>query len=214
MAGRREPARVRQRRAEDRPDEIIAAALALFAEKGFAATRMDDIAKAAGLSKAGVYLYFPSKAEVFKAAVRTTIVPIVAHVESLSRSFTGSSEDLLRRLVGEIVRATAGPAGVIPKIVMSEAGNFPDIARFYAGEVVSRGFGLISTVIARGVARGEFVAMPGGMAPFAVISPILMLALWNNGIGRALGQPLDPSAYVDAVYSVLARGLLVREGGA
>lgn len=198
----------RARRADRRPAEIVAAALALFAEKGFAATRMEEIAQRAGLSKAAVYLYFPSKAEVFKATVRETIGVAVSHLEALAAEFDGSSADLLARVTGEICRVVGGtPAGAIPKIVLSEAGNFPDIAEYYANEVVARGLKLIGGILDRGRARGEFAADLGPLAPYMVIAPVLTLAMWNHGIGRAVGSPIDPAAYAAEMARVIGRGV-------
>lgn len=198
----------RSRRAARRPAEIVAAALDLFAEKGFAATRMEEIAARAGLSKAALYLYFPSKSEVFKAAVRETVGVAVAHLETLAAGFEGPSDDLLRRVVAEICRVlAAAPAGAIPKIVLSEAGNFPDIAEYYVREVVSRGLGVIEGIFARGRARGEFAADLGPLAPFAVIAPALTLAMWNHGLGRVVGQPLDPAAYAAEMARILIGGV-------
>lgn len=198
----------RSRRAEHRPAEIVGAALELFAERGFAATRMEEIAARAGLSKAALYLYFPSKAEVFKATVRETIGVAVGHLEAVVAEFEGPSEALLRQVFAEICRVVGGTsAGAIPKIVLSEAGNFPDVAEYYVREVVARGLALISGILARGRARGEFAGDLGPLAPFAVIAPVLALAMWNHGLGRAVGQSLDPAAYADEMARILARGV-------
>lgn len=203
----------RSRRAERRPAEIVAAALGVFAEKGFAAARMEEIAARAGLSKAALYLYFPSKAEVFKATVREVIGAAVGHLEALAAGFEGPSDELLRRVVAEICRVVGGtPAGAIPKIVLSEAGNFPDIAEYYVREVVVRGLALIEGILARGRARGEFAADLGPLAPYAVIAPVLTLAMWNHGLGRAVGQPLDPAAFAAEMARVLTRGVVAGEG--
>jgi AcrR family transcriptional regulator len=203
----------RAHRPDRRPAEIVAAALSLFSEKGFAATRMEEIAARAGLSKAGVYLYFPSKGEVFKAAVRETILVTVGHLEALAGEFSGSSRDLLGRVIGEIARVVGStPAGAIPKIVLSEAGNFPDIAEFYSREVIARGLALVRGIIARGQTRGEFAADLGPMTPFMAIAPILALAMWNHGMGRTVGRPIDPELYARDMLRVLGRGLQAEDG--
>ena len=186
----------------------------MFSEKGFAATRMEKIAVRAGLSKAGVYLYFPSKTEVFKATVRETILATVAHLETLADGFSGSSRDLLARVITEIARVVGGTkAGAIPKIVLSEAGNFPDIAEFYTKEVVSRGISLVWGIIVRGQARGEFATDLGPMTPFMAIGPILMLAMWNRGLGQAVGRPIDPELFARDMLRVVGRGMQAREDG-
>ena len=196
------------RRAERRPAEIIAAALALFAEKGFAATRIEEIAARAGLSKAAVYLYFPSKSEVFKATVRETIGLTVTHLETLAANFDGPSDELLGRVVTEICRVVGStPSGAIPKIVLSEAGNFPDIAQFYTTEVVARGLKMIAGIVKRGQERGEFAADLGPLTPFMVIAPVLTLSMWNHGLGRAVGQPMAWQDFAADMTRVLRRGL-------
>lgn len=200
-------------RPEDRPGEIIAAALALFAEKGFAATRVEEIAARAGLSKAGVYLYFPTKAEIFKAAVRETILTTVSRMEAMAETFEGSSEELLRRVISEMARMVGGSAaGAIPRIVLSEAGNFPDIAEFYVKEVVSRGLTVVHGIIARGQARGEFAEDLGPLTPFIAIAPILTLSMWNHGLGRVLNRPLPTGMFAEDMLKVIGRGLRT-EGG-
>jgi len=200
-------------RPEDRPGEIIAAALALFAEKGFAATRVEEIAARAGLSKAGVYLYFPTKSEIFKATVRETILATVSRLEAMAETFEGSSEELLRRVISAMTRMVGGSAaGAIPRIVLSEAGNFPDIAEFYVKEVVSRGLTVVHGIIARGQARGEFAEDLGPLTPFIAIAPILTLSMWNHGLGRVLNRPLPTGMFAEDMLKVIGRGLRT-EGG-
>jgi len=200
-------------RPDERPREIIAAALALFAEKGFAATRVEEIAARSGLSKAGVYLYFPTKAEIFKATVRETILTTVSRMEAMAQAFDGPSEELLRRAISEMARMVGdSAAGAIPRIVMSEAGNFPDIAEFYVKEVVSRGLTVLSGIIARGQARGEFAEDLGPLTPFIAIGPILTLSMWNHGLGRVLNRPLPTGMFAEDMLKVIGRGLRT-EGG-
>src|SRR5689334_19895810 len=125
-----------RRRKTARPGEIVGAALACFAEYGFAATRLDDVARRAGVTKGTLYLYFPTKEELFKAVVRQTIVPNIARGEAMVDEGAESAPAALARLVAAWAEMTGTPAGAIPKIVLAESGNFPDIARFYFEEVV------------------------------------------------------------------------------
>ena len=152
-----------QRRKEARPEEIVAAALEQFVERGFAATRLEDVARRAGVTKGTLYLYFKNKEALFKAVVRETIVPVIAQGESIAASFTGSARELLERLVREYWRLVYDTAlAGIPKLMMAEAGNFPQLARFYYEEVVTRGHRLLGGVIERG--HQERRVPPGGRA--------------------------------------------------
>jgi AcrR family transcriptional regulator len=203
-----------RRRKEARPGELVAAALECFAERGFAATKLDDIAAKAGVSKGTVYLYFPSKEELFKAVVRETILPNLVRAESLLAGPDISCAEQLRRLIEFMTgRMASSPIGVIPKLVVTEAGNFPDLARFYLENVVHRGFGLIGRVLERGIATGEFRPLDVRHTTFCVIAPILLTALWRHSLGRIEPQALDPDTLWHTHVDLLVRGLL-REAGA
>src|SRR6185437_6508592 len=117
------PPRIRRRRKEARPGEIATAALACFAERGFAATRLDDVAKRAGVTKGTLYLYFPNKEELFKAVVRQAVVPNIARGEALLDGATESGSAALARLIGNWSEVMITPTSAIPKIVLAEAGN-------------------------------------------------------------------------------------------
>src|SRR5215831_11756164 len=133
-------ARPRWRRRKDaRPSEIIAAALATFTERGFAAARLDDIAAQAGVTRGTLYLYFSSKEDLFKAVVRQLIVPIIAAGEEMVAGSTEPTPDLLKKFILSVPDLVAGsPIPAIPKLVIAEARNFPDLAQFYFDEVLSR----------------------------------------------------------------------------
>jgi AcrR family transcriptional regulator len=169
---RRSPSRWRRRK-EARPEEILAAALASFAERGFAATRLEDVAARAGISKGTLYLYFRGKEKLFEA-------------------------------VGSQV-------GAIPKLVIAEAHNFPDLARFYLDEVVRRGLRLIGTILRRGIARGEFRPVDVDRTVFCVIAPMLIAALWKNSLEAYDAAPLDVQALARAHLDLLLRGLEAQE---
>src|SRR3989449_4338039 len=127
-----------KRRKDARPGEIVAAALEVFGERGFAATKLADVARRAGVTKGTVYLYFDSKEALFKAVVRETIVPVIAQGEALAQSFTGSARELVERLVREYWRLVGGTAlARIPKLMMAETATFPGLTRFYYDEVVT-----------------------------------------------------------------------------
>jgi AcrR family transcriptional regulator len=197
-----------RRRKDARPGELVAAALACFAERGFAATRLDDIAAKAGVSKGTVYLYFRSKEHLFKTVVQESMLPNIAHAEALLDSPNTSAADTLRRLIEFLTGLMASPVGIIPKLVITEAGNFPDLARFYVDNVLLRGFGLISRVLERGITTGEFRRVDIASTTFCVIAPVLVAALWRHSIGRIEPGRLDIDALWRTHVDLLVRGLL------
>ncbi len=150
----------RKRRKEARPSELTAAALSLFVEKGFAATRLEDVAVRAGVSKGTLYLYFDSKEALFKAVIQEGVVPVVAEGELIAARHEGTSFELLERLlenwwngIGETDYAG------IPKLMVAEARNFPEVAQFYYENVIRRARALIGFALERGMASGEFRRM-------------------------------------------------------
>jgi AcrR family transcriptional regulator len=202
----RSPTRWRRRK-EARPEEILAAALASFAERGFAATRLEDVAARAGISKGTLYLYFKGKEELFEAVVRAKLLPNLARLEALAATFEGPSVLLLERLLLTIAGVVGSQLGAIPKLVIAEAGNFPDLARFYLDEVVRRGLRLIGTILRRGIERGEFRAVDVDHAVFCVIAPMLIAALWKNSLEPYDNAPLNTQALVRTHLDLLLRGL-------
>jgi len=196
-----------RRRKEARPDEILAAALESFAARGFAATRLEDVAAHAGISKGTLYLYFKNKEELFEAVVRATLLPNLARIEALAASFEGPSATLLERLLLTIAGVVGSQVGAIPKLVIAEAGNFPDLARFYLDAVVRRGLRLIGAILRRGIERGEFRAIDVDRAVFCVIAPMLLAALWKNSLEPHDHAPLDAEALLRTHLDLLLRGL-------
>ena len=198
----------RRRRKEARPGELVAAALACFAERGFAATKLDDIAAKAGVSKGTVYLYFPSKEELFKAVVRESLLPNIARAETMLDDPDVPAAAQLRGLLEFMTgRMASSPVGIIPKLVITEAGNFPDIARFYLDQVVHRGFALVGRVLTRGIERGEFRKVDVRHTTFCVIAPVLLTALWRHSLGRFEPDALDPDALWHTHIELLLQGL-------
>ena len=137
-----------QRRKDARPEEIISAALEVFADRGFAATTLEDIARKAGVTKGTIYLYFENKEALFKALIRGTIVPVIAKGEAIAQAFTGSARDLFEKLVREYWRLVGETSlSSIPRLMIAEAGNFPQLARFYYQEVITRGHRLMAKTL-------------------------------------------------------------------
>lgn len=205
------PPIVRRRRKDARPAEILDAALEVFTAKGFAATRLDEVAARAGVSKGTLYLYFSSKEELFKAMVRQTVLPGVGALEDLVATHPGPAAALFTELLTRVAHLFgATKVGRIPKIVIAEAGTFPDLARFWVGEVVERGIGVLRRVLARGIATGEFTPVQSE-AVLVLFAPMLLLALWNNALGPAVGRLLDPDLIGAEAARILLHGLKTRK---
>jgi len=200
-----------QRRKDARPAEIVEAALAVFAERGFAAARLDDVAARAGVSKGTLYLYFPNKAELFKAVVRETLLPNLAQAEAAAQGFAGPTPALMAALMARLVGLIAtSPAGAIPKLVIAESANFPDIARFYRAEVIERGLGLVAALVRRGVDRGEFRPVDPLHAARTVIAPLLFVAIWRHSFERTDSVPLDVDGFAQTCTTIILAGLAAR----
>lgn len=199
----------RSRRKGARPGELLAAALDLFVEKGFAATRVDEVAARAGVSKGTLFLYFPSKEELFKAVVRENISGRFAEWNEEFDRFEGSTQDMLRYcLFNWWERLGTTKASGIPKLMMSEAQNFPELASFYQHEVMQPGNTLIQRILKRGVERGEFRPMDFTYGAYLVLAPMLFLALWKHSLGTCCGDhaQLDPQKYLAAQLDMLLHG--------
>jgi TetR/AcrR family transcriptional regulator len=202
----------RERRKEARPGELLEAALDLFVEKGFAATRSEEVAVRAGVSKGTLFLYFPSKEELFKAVVRENIVRHQTEgAEEIAR-FTGTAAEMLEYLMLEWWRRYgATKASGISKLVMSEASNFPDLARFFQEEVIAPGHAMVRSVLQRGIERGEFRAIELDLAVHSVISPLLFLIMWKHSMAPCCPQStqIEPEAFISQHAQLLLRGLSV-----
>jgi AcrR family transcriptional regulator len=198
----------RQRRKEARPAELMAAALELFVSKGFAATRLDDVAAHAGVAKGTLYLYFDSKEALFKAVIQQGIVPILEQDAELIGSFAGTSAELLQRLVlNWWQRVSDTPLGKISRIMMSEAGNFPELAGFYNNTVITRGRDLLRQVLTRGMANGEFRALDVDVTIDVIFTPMMMLLIWGDSLGVLGCLTQEPDRYLVTHLDFILNGL-------
>jgi AcrR family transcriptional regulator len=203
----------RERRKEARPGELLEAALELFVEKGFAATRVDEVAARAGVSKGTLFLYFPSKEELFKAVVRENIAGRFAEWALEVETFDGSTSELLRycyKVWWERIGRTK--ASGITKLMLSEAHHFPEITQFYQHEVIRPGQQLIRCILQRGVDRGEFRALDMDYAIYLVLAPMLFLMLWKHSMGACVPDALglEPEKYIAMQADNILHGLVVR----
>ena len=212
----RHPDKARWRRRKDaRPQEILEAALQVFAEKGFAAARMDEIAQRARVSKGTIYLYFESKEAVFRALIQATLVRRVADLVALVRDHKGPIAPLLRELLLRLGHfLSTSDLVMLPKMVIAEAGNFPDLARIYREEVVERGLTLFGGLLQTGMDRGEFRKVPVHHAVRLCMAPLLLAAIWRTTFAPLDREPYDYAGLIDAHVTTLLRGLQPEERAA
>jgi TetR/AcrR family transcriptional regulator len=202
----------RERRKQHRPGELLEAALDLFVEKGYAATRSEEVAAKAGVSKGTLFLYFPSKEELFKAVVRENVVKTVTEGALEVANFKGSSKELLHFLMREWWRRYgATKASGITKLIISEGNHFPELAAFYQEEVITPAVRVLKDVLERGRASGEFKNFDLDSTVMVVIAPMLFFIMSKHSNAMCLaGQPHTPSEHYIAQHAdLIVRGLSV-----
>lgn len=169
-----------RRRKEDRPHEITAAAFEAFAEKGFARTRVDDVAKRAGVSKGLLYLYFKTKEELFKAVVKSVVIRRVDRLIENVETTELSSEDFIRGpLLSFLKQLPGSPVAIVIRLLISEGPRHPDLVDYYYDNVVAKGLTAISSFVKRGVSRGEFRESVVSDLPHLVLAPVMLSIIWG-----------------------------------
>jgi AcrR family transcriptional regulator len=200
-----------ERRKAARPAELLAAALELFTERGYAATRLDDVARRAGVSKGTVYLYYPSKEDLFKAVVREGLVPVLERGERMVADHRGSTAELIRSLIQgwwEAIGAT--PYAGITKLMISECRNFPELGSFYVDEVITRGHKLVRKALQQGIDSGELRPVDAEHATRLVFAPLVLHVVWRYSFDFCGTGRLDAETYVQQHLDILLAGLLKR----
>ncbi len=198
-----------QRRKEDRPAEITKAALAAFAEKGYAATRVDEVAKRAGISKGLLYLYFKTKEDLFKAVIRSFLSPRIDALISNIEETELSAEDFLRGPFLAFARSLPkSPAKILVRLMIAEGPKHPDLIAWYWDNVVSRALAALRSLIERGVANGEFRVSALNEFPQLLVTPVLFSVVWLN-----IFQPhssLDTDRFIEAHVEMVLDSIKVK----
>lgn len=197
-----------RRRKEARPGEIASAALEQFIDKGFAATRLDDVAARAGVSKGTVYLYFESKEDLFKAAIEAAMTPAVEAAEALASESGRPAAELLRCFVfgwWQMVGSTA--LGGLPKLLVAESGNFPEIAQWFHEAMIRRAQRAMARIIAKGVDSGEFRAVDAELAARVFFAPMFSYLLWQRAFDAKTCDLPPPTPFFDMALDLLIGGL-------
>lgn len=169
-----------QRRKEDRPQEITEAAFAAFAENGYAATRVEEVAQRAGVSKGLMYLYFRTKEELFKAVIKSVVGRRVDTLVEFAEDTEMSSAEVLRGPMLDFMKRVPGsPVSIVIRLLLSEGRRHPDLLDYYWENVVSKGLGAIRRLIERGVERGEFRRSAVTELPQLFLAPVMLSIVWQ-----------------------------------
>jgi TetR/AcrR family transcriptional regulator len=208
-----DPTPKRTRRKDARPGELLGAALDLFVEHGYAGTRVEAVASRAGVSKGTLFLYFPSKEDLFKAVVRENITGKLQEWTLEFESFAGSTAELVRYGLEQWwQRIGATKISGITHLVMREAHQFPEIARFYQQEVIAPANLLLKRMLQRGIDRHEFRPIDLDHGIYGLIAPMIFLVQWKHSMSTCAGNDttLDPLTFIRTQTDLLLLGLQTR----
>ena len=195
-----------QRRKDERPAEITEAALAAFAENGYAATRVDDVAKRAGVSKGLLYLYFKTKEELFKAVIRSFVAPKVQELSVIVDESELSAEEFIRGPFLSMIKTLPdSPIRVIIRLMFSEGHKHQDLVEYYWENVVRHALEMMKKLIGRGVTNGEFRSSAVDDMPQLLISPVIMSVFWKHVFDKQakLDTDLFIETHIEAMLNYL-----------
>ena len=202
-----------QRRAEDRPREICAAALEVFAEKGFAAAKLDEIARRAGVSKGTLYLYFKDKEELFRAVVRDTVAP---NVEAVKQAVAAADLPFARIVPMFLARfadlAAHLPVGAVAKMVIGESRNFPELAKVWHDQVAGPAIAMLAGLIEKAQQKGEVRPGDPRLHAFSLMGPMLMGVIYRETLQPSGAAEIDIAALARQHAETVLAGLLVGDG--
>ncbi|MGZ3306104.1 MAG: TetR/AcrR family transcriptional regulator [Asticcacaulis sp.] len=204
------PGAKRSRRAtpEVRQAAILDAALAEFARHGFADARVEDIARGASVSKGTVYLYYPTKQALFEALVRRDIGPKVEVISGFLKAYDGPLEPALSRIVAMLGGLIdAGQLPIYPRLLVAEAGRFPELIAFYRREVIGVTLGALSGLFGRAMDRGEIAREDPMTVAHLFIAPGLKAVLWSLVFAPVEDEPLPAGPYLATHVRLFLKGL-------
>ncbi|MEQ1708238.1 MAG: TetR/AcrR family transcriptional regulator [Terricaulis sp.] len=199
-----------RRRAESRPDEILDAALAEFTERGFDAARMEDVAKRAGISKAGIYLYFPSKTALLEALIEAKVAPLARQAEGIAAAGEADPLGALRLLATAAAYRLSDPMVIaVPRLVIGISGHYPDIAHYYRTHVVDIARTALERLIETAMARTLIRRIDPAAAVRAFIGPLFFEAMWTHVL-RGESAFANPEKLIEQHFDILLNGLELR----
>jgi len=199
-----------QRQPAERPGQILDAALAVFRNRGFGAARMDEIAQKAGISKGTIYLYFESKYALLEALIDCAMAPVAAQLKVMADTVQqGPVTPSLRAMLSFAAKRISDPkTGAVPLLVISEAGQFPELARLYREHVIDVGLGAITALISHGAKTGEFRALNAAYVARLLVAPMIMQIVWSGIFAQPSDPPLDSRALIDLHVDIFLNGAL------
>ena len=199
----------RRRRKAARAGEIVTAALAHFAEHGYAHTRLEDVARRAGIAKSTVYLYFENKEALFRATVAAHVSSTFEDMGALVESWTGDVASLLEAVIRHAYAGLVQPDNLaLLRIIIAEGERFPELRDAFYDAEMCHGRRIVEGLVARGVACGEFADGPAAEFPRLVVAPVITAAVWRLTF-EAL-EPIDAERWIDAHLALLMDGLRAR----
>jgi AcrR family transcriptional regulator len=202
--------RGRKRRKDARPAELVAAGLQEFALKGFAATRLEDVAKRAGVVKGTIYRYFSDKESLFKAAVQSRSLPVLDRIEGFIDAYPGTTRQLLHQVLRTIYADLVdSDLRILMRIMISEGQNFPEITEFYHREVMAKARAILDRIVARGIARGEVRPSAATDLAMVMMAPAVMATIWRMTFDRH--DPIETQRFLAAHLALIDHGLLTAE---
>ncbi len=191
----------------ERAGHILDAAFAEFAKRGYAGTRLEDVARRAGVAKGLPIFYFLSKKNLFCEVVRRDIVPIWSDLIDHAASAQGPTADLLRQTLSTMYSRLIDNARAreVMRLLIAEGPRFPELTELYYEEVVVRGLRIWKALLRRGVVRGEFADGPVRKYPQVLYGPALMAAIWQ--LLFCVRHPLNLEHWFDSHVDLVLRGL-------
>ena len=203
-----------RRRADDRPDEVLDAALRLFVRKGFAATKVEDIAHAAGLSKGAIYRYFSSKEEIFESLVKRALTPLADRTSLMARTSRDDAATIIKMVLTMMASGLADPDTLaLPRLVLMEAGSFPALAAAYRRQVIDKAISALETTVERGIDEGTFRSVNARLAVRNIIGPMLAHVLLSQIFGIGEEENVKPMDFVESHFDILIHGLAAQPLG-
>ena len=199
----------RRRRKAARPGEIVAAGLEHFAEHGYANTRLEDVARRAGIAKSTLYLYFENKESLFRATVEAHMTRAYEPMEALVDGYEGETSELLSEVLRQAYAGHVNPHSLaLLRIIVGEGERFPELRRTFYDAQIRAGVPLLTSVLRRGVERGEFAVSAVLDFPRLVVAPVITAAIWRMTFESL--EPVDLPSWSDAHIALLLDGLRVR----
>jgi TetR/AcrR family transcriptional regulator len=203
----------RERRKEARPQELLDAALSLFVEKGFAATKVEEVALRAGVSKGTLFLYFHSKEDLFKAVIQRNLSDHFPIWNQEFDEFQGSTSEMVSYAMQTWWQRIGNTTvSGITKLVTSEASNFPEVVKFYETEVMQPGHTLFKKILQRGIDSGEFKPFDTDTAVYSLVSVIFFVSMWKHSLSACVTQTrFEPEPFLQSHVQALMHGWLSTE---